>query len=49
VSFDPLTHLAVQSNEGIPLQFYQIQNGERALFHPPIYATGKFKEPSWMK
>lgn len=49
VSFDPLTHLAVQSNEGIPLQFYQIQDGERALFHPPIYATGKFKEPSWMK
>jgi branched-chain amino acid transport system substrate-binding protein len=49
VSFDPVTHLAVQSNDGIPLQFYQIQDGERALFHPPIYATGKFNEPSWMK
>lgn len=49
VSFDPATHLAVQSNGGIPLQFYQIQDGERALFHPPIYATGKFIEPSWMK
>ncbi|MCY6380411.1 ABC transporter substrate-binding protein [Hoeflea prorocentri] len=49
VSFDPATHLAVQSNEGIPLQFYQIQDGERALFYPPVYATGEFVEPAWMK
>ncbi|UYV35760.1 ABC transporter substrate-binding protein [Rhodobacteraceae bacterium D3-12] len=49
VSFDPATHLAVQSNEGIPLQFYQIQNGERVLFYPPVYATGEFVEPAWMK
>ena len=49
VSFDPATHLAVQSNDGIPLQFYQIQNGERALFYPPVYATGDFFQPSWMK
>jgi len=49
VSFDPATHLAVQSNDGIPLQFYQIQDGERALFYPPVYATGEFVEPSWMK
>jgi len=49
VSFDPATHLATQSNEGIPLQFYQIQDGERVLFYPPVYATGEFVEPSWMK
>ena len=49
VSFDPATHLATQSNEGIPLQFYQIQDGARALFYPPVYATGEFAEPSWMK
>jgi len=49
VSFDPKTHLAVQNNEGIPLQFYQIQDGERALFYPPVYATGEFVEPAWMK
>lgn len=49
VSFDPATHLATQSNEGIPLQFYQIQDGERALFYPPVYATGEFVEPSWME
>ena len=49
VQFDPATHLAIQSNEGIPLQFYQIQNGERALFYPPIYATSEFVESEWMK
>ncbi|MBY5989962.1 ABC transporter substrate-binding protein [Roseovarius atlanticus] len=49
VSFDPETHLAVQSNEGIPLQFYQIQDGEHALFYPPVYATDAFVEPRWMK
>ena len=49
VKFDPATHLAEQSNEGIPIQFYQIQDGERVLFYPPVYATGEFEEPSWMK
>lgn len=49
VSFDPATHLAVQSNDGIPLQFYQINDGERVLFYPPVYATGDFVEPDWMK
>lgn len=48
-SFDPATHLANQSNDGIPLQFYQIQDGERVLFYPPVYATGAFVQPSWMK
>ena len=46
--FDPATHLAVQSNDGIPLQFYQIQDGKRVLFYPPVYATGEFVEPHWM-
>jgi len=49
VKFDADTHLAEQSNEGIPLQFYQIQEGERALFYPPVYATGEFTQPGWMK
>lgn len=49
VKFDPNTHLAVQSNDGIPLQFYQINDGERVLFYPPVYATGEFSEPTWMK
>ena len=49
VQFDPDTHLAVQSNDGIPIQFYQINEGNRVLFYPPVYATGEFSEPAWMK
>ena len=49
VQFDPATHLAVQSNDGIPIQFYQIMDGERVLFYPPVYATGDFSEPAWMR
>ncbi len=49
MTFDPATHLSVQSNEGVPLQFYQIRDGQRVLFYPPAYATGEFEEPSWMK
>lgn len=49
MAFDPKTHLAVQSNAGIPIQFYQIIDGKRILFYPEQYATGEFVEPSWMK
>lgn len=49
VVFDPATHLAIQSNDGVPLQFYQIRDGNRILFYPPVYATGAFVEPSWMQ
>ncbi|WP_210529697.1 ABC transporter substrate-binding protein [Rubellimicrobium arenae] len=47
--FDPATHLAVQGNEGIPIQFFQIWDGERVLFYPDQYATGDFRLPPWMK
>jgi branched-chain amino acid transport system substrate-binding protein len=47
--FDPATHLAVQGNDGIPLQFYQIVDGKRVLFSPDQYATGEFTMPPWMK
>ena len=49
VSFDPATHLAVQGNDAIPLQFYQIVDGERVLFYPERYATGTFTQPPWME
>lgn len=49
VKFDPATHLSVQSNDGVPIQFYQIVDGNRVLFYPEQYATGKFGQPSWMK
>jgi len=47
--FDPATHLAVQGNDGMPIQFYQIQDGNRVLFYPQQYASGAFQQPSWMK
>jgi len=49
ISFDPATHLSVQSDEGVPLQFYQIVDGKRVLFAPAQYATGTFTQPAWMK
>ena len=47
--FDPETHLAVQGDDGIPLQFFQIADGERVLFSPEEYATGTFTMPPWME
>lgn len=48
VEFDPATHLAQQGNDFIPIQFYQIWDGERVLFYPERYATGEFRTPPWM-
>lgn len=47
--FDPATHLAVQSDDAIPIQFFQLWDGQRALFYPESYATGEFRLPPWMK
>lgn len=49
VQFDPTTHLAIQGNDNIPIQFYQLWDGERVLFYPPQYADGAFRAPPWMK
>lgn len=49
IRFDPATHLSVQDNDHVPIQFYQIWDGDRYLFYPDQYATGEFKEPGWMK
>ncbi|WP_102225617.1 ABC transporter substrate-binding protein [Acidimangrovimonas sediminis] len=49
ISFDPKTHLAVQGNDGIPIQFFQIWDGKRVLFYPDKYADGGFQMPPWMK
>lgn len=48
LKFDPATHLAVQGNEGLPIQFFQIWDGERKLIYPETYANGEFKMPPWM-
>lgn len=49
LSFDPATHLAMQGDDAIPIQFFQIWDGQRILFYPPAYASGEFKSPPWMK
>ncbi|XIA67532.1 ABC transporter substrate-binding protein [Bradyrhizobium sp. TZ2] len=49
LSFDPKTHLAVQGDDALPIQFFQIWDGQRVLFYPKQYATGDFRMPPWMK
>ncbi|PSH62178.1 ABC transporter substrate-binding protein [Phyllobacterium sophorae] len=49
LSFDPNTHLAVQGDNAIPIQFFQIWDGKRVLFYPHEYAEGEFRMPPWMK
>jgi branched-chain amino acid transport system substrate-binding protein len=49
LSFDPKTHLAVQDDNAIPIQFLQIWDGERVLFYPGQYADGEFRMPPWMR
>ena len=48
IVFEPATHLAKQGDDFVPLQFYQLRQGERVLLSPPIYATGSFDLPPWM-
>jgi branched-chain amino acid transport system substrate-binding protein len=50
IEFDPATHVALQSNDHIPVTFWQIQKGgARVLTEPQKYANGKFILPPWMK
>jgi len=48
LEFDPATHVALQSNDHIPVSFWQIQDGKRFLIEPDKYANGEFKLPPWM-
>jgi branched-chain amino acid transport system substrate-binding protein len=47
--FDQKTHLTMQSDDHIPLTFFQIWEGKRYLFAPTKYADGEFRKPPWMK
>jgi branched-chain amino acid transport system substrate-binding protein len=49
MTFDPATHLARQGDDYVPLQFYQLRQGQRVMLSPPVYATGEFETPPWMK
>lgn len=49
LAFDPETHVALQSNDHIPVSFWQIQDGgTRVLIEPAQYANGSFQLPPWM-
>ncbi|MEM9012431.1 MAG: ABC transporter substrate-binding protein [Pseudomonadota bacterium] len=49
LEFDPATHVALQSNDHIPVSFWQIQEGgARVLFEPDNYANGSFQTPPWL-
>ena len=49
LEFDHKTHLAMQGNDHIPIQFYQIWDGNRTMFYPPKWSNGDFKRPPWIK
>lgn len=49
IEFDPATHLAKQGDDYLPIQFYQIWDGERVLIHPAKYATGEIQPAPWIK
>jgi len=49
VKFDPETHLSMQGGDYLPIQFYQIWEGERVVIYPEHYATGKAQTPPWIK
>lgn len=49
VKFDPATHLSIQGDDYLPIQFYQIWDGERITIYPSKYATGDYQAPPWTK
>ena len=49
LAFDPKTHLAIQGDDYIPIQFFQIWEGKRIQIWPPQYATGDVKSAPWIK
>ena len=48
IKFDPATHLALQGDEYVPIQFYQLWDGERVLLNPDKFATGSVQMPPWI-
>ena len=48
IEFDPATHVALQSDDHIPVSFWQLWDGKRTMIKPDKYANGEFKLPPWM-
>lgn len=49
LEFDPKTHVARQSNDHVPVTFFQLQDGKGVMVSPDKYKEGEFKTPVWMK
>jgi len=47
--FDPKTHLAIQGDDYVPIQFFQIWKGKRVQVWPPKFASGEVKMAPWIK
>lgn len=45
--FDPDTHLVKYGDEYVPMQFLQLQDGERITLLPSDIASGEFVPPPW--
>ncbi|MEO0678887.1 MAG: ABC transporter substrate-binding protein [Pseudomonadota bacterium] len=48
IEFDPATHVALQSNDHVPVSFWQIQDGARVMVGPEKFSAGEFQVPPWM-
>ena len=48
IQFDPKSHVALQDADHVPVSFWQIWDGKRALVKPDKYAAAKFRLPPWM-
>ncbi len=48
LEFDPETHVARQSNDHVPVTFFQLQDGKGVMIAPDKYKNGSFKTPVWM-
>ncbi|MEM7299723.1 MAG: ABC transporter substrate-binding protein [Pseudomonadota bacterium] len=48
LEFDPKTHVARQSDDHIPVTFFQLQDGKGVMISPEKYKNGTFKTPFWM-
>ena len=48
LEFDPATHVAIQSNDHIPVTFFQLQDGKPVMIAPEKFKNGSFKTPAWM-
>ncbi len=48
IEFDPATHVALQSDDHVPVSFWQIWDGDRVLIKPDKYANGDFRLPPWI-